>query len=300
MPEALLGAAGVALVPCYNEGRNPLDLCSVLTSIPGLSVAFLDDESEAASREVLAQLVRPGVAVLRNDRRAGKVASLMAAMRGLDPTVSKVLTVDCDVVVSREAVEAVLEELDRADLVVVNAKAIERSRSIWERGAIFSANRHDRLRDAFFDRYPARCANGRLFGMSARMVQAILRSDVPRHTEDSHFMLVCLHEGFRFCYLREATLRYRAPQTLDDYLRQTNRFSEGRTLLEERWPAEMLERYYDLDTSAVVRTFAAEALHDPAGALFFLSMLLAKSLQPRGRRSQNAAWAVAGSTKALR
>jgi hypothetical protein len=221
-------------------------------------------------------------------------------MRALDPSVQKVLTVDCDVDVSRAAIEAVLDELERVDLVVVNPKAIARSRSVWERGAIFSANRHDRLRDGFFERYPARCANGRLFGMSARMVAAILRSDVPRHTEDSHFMLLCLNEGFNYSYLRDATLRYRAPDTLDDYLRQTNRFSEGRSLLEERWPAEMLERYYDLAPADVLRTFAAEALHDPAGALFWLTMLAAKSVQRRDARSQNATWAVAGSTKALR
>lgn len=300
MSEALIGSAGVALVPCYNEGRNPVDLCSVLSSISGLSVAFLDDGSEGTSRDVLAGIVRPGVVVRKNDRRAGKVASLMAAMRSLDPSVRKVVTIDCDVDVSPAAIEAVLEELERADLVVVNAKAIARSRSVWERGAIFSANRHDRLRDASFDRYPARCANGRLFGMSARMVRAILKSDVPRHTEDSHFMLVCLSEGYRYSYLPQATLRYRAPESLSDYLRQTNRFSEGRSLLEARWPAEMLERYYDLAPADVLRTFAAEALHDPAGAAIFMTMLGAKAVQKRDSRSQNAAWAVAGSTKAIR
>lgn len=300
MSEALVGSAGVALVPCYNEGRNPADLCSVLSSVPGLAVVFLDDGSEGASRDVLSKLVGLGVAVHRNERRIGKVASLTAAMRNLGPDVRKVLTVDCDVDVSQAAVEAVLDELDRADLVVVNAKAIARSRSAWERGAIFSANRHDRLRDAFFERYPARCSNGRLFGMSARMVEAILLSDVPRHTEDSHFMLLCIAEGFTYSYLREASLRYRAPETLKDYLRQTNRFGEGRSLLEERWPSEMLERYYDLAPADVLRTFAAEALHDPAGALVFTTMLLAKNFQRQDARSQNAAWAVAASTKALR
>ena len=300
MSEALVGSAGVALVPCYNEGRNPVDLCSVLSSVPGLTVVFLDDGSDAGSREVLAGLARPGVSVVKNERRAGKVASLTAAMRALDPNVGKVLTLDCDVDVSGTTIAAVLDELERSDLVVVNAKAIARSRSVWERGAIFSANRHDRLRDRFFERYPARCANGRLFGMSARMVEAILRSDVPRHTEDSHFMLVCLSEGYRYSYLPAATLQYRAPETLDDYLRQANRFSEGRLLLEERWPPEMLERYYDLAPGDVLRTFGAEAVHDPAGAFFFLTMLAAKSLQRRDRRTQNGAWAVAGSTKALR
>jgi hypothetical protein len=183
--------------------------------------------------------------------------------------------------------------------VLANAKALAAARSFWERGAVFSANRHDRLRDAMVGRYPARCANGRLFGISRRLADAIAESDVPRHTEDAHFMLVCLSQGFGYAYRRDALLHYRAPATLDDYLRQSNRFSEGRTLLRERWSEEMLERYYDLAPADVLRTFAAEALADPFGAFAFLLMLGAKAVQRRDSRTQGGAWAVAGSTKAI-
>lgn len=149
------------------------------------------------------------------------------------------------------------------------------------------------------DRYPARCANGRLFGMSTQLAGAIAQSDVPRHTEDSHFMLVCLSSGFNYAYRRDALLHYRAPRTLDDYLRQSNRFGEGRALLRERWPEDVLRRYYDLAAADVARTFAAEALADPSGAFAFLTMTGAKAAQRPGSRTQGGAWAVAGSTKAL-
>jgi cellulose synthase/poly-beta-1,6-N-acetylglucosamine synthase-like glycosyltransferase len=239
------------------------------------------------------------ISIARNTARKGKAASLLAAMRRFDPAVERVLLVDCDVQLSAASIAAILDELQRSDLVLANPKALERGQTFWERGAVFSANRHDRLRDELVDRYPARCANGRLFGMSRRLTDAIAESDVPRHTEDAHFMLVCLSRGFRYAYRRDAVLHYRAPQTLDDYLRQSNRFSEGRTLLRERWPEEMLERYYDLGAVDVARTFVAEALADPLGAFAFLAMIAAKAVQGPGSRSQGAAWAVAGSTKAL-
>ena len=58
-------------------------------------------------------------------------------------------------------------------------------------------------------------------------------------------MLVCLTERLAFAYRPDAVLEYRAPDTLADYLRQSNRFSEGRALLRQRWCADVLERYYD-------------------------------------------------------
>ncbi|HEY1977496.1 MAG TPA: glycosyltransferase [Candidatus Baltobacteraceae bacterium] len=301
MPDAPGRPTSVAVVPCYNEDRNPANLVSVLLSVPDLHVHFLDDASDGASSAVLRDLARSSdrVTVERNETRQGKAASLVGAMRRLDPWVQRLLLVDCDVQLSERALPAVLDELQRSDLVLANPKALARAGSFWERGAVFSANRHDRLRDALVDRYPARCANGRLFGMSRRLAGAIAESDVPRHTEDSHFMLVCLSRDFRYAYRRDAVLHYRAPQTLGDYLRQSNRFSEGRALLRERWPEEMLERYYDLAGADVARTFAAQAFADPLGACAFLTMLVAKAVQRPGSRTQGAAWAVAGSTKAL-
>jgi cellulose synthase/poly-beta-1,6-N-acetylglucosamine synthase-like glycosyltransferase len=299
MPE-LRRPASVAVVPCYNEERNPVVLASTLLAVPGLDVVFVDDAGGPSSERVLRELADSDerVTVRRNAARIGKVQSLLQLMRELDGAITRLLLVDCDVRFEPAAAVAVLEETGRSDLVLVNAKAIDDPQSFWERGAIFSANRHDRLRDCYLERYPARCTNGRMLGMSRRLVEAIVSSDVPRHTEDSHFMLVCLERGYRYAYRRDAVLQYRAPQTLDDYLRQSSRFSEGRSLLRERWHEETLERCYDLGAKDVLGTLLAQAAHDPLGALAFGTMLAAKTFQRA--RTQSGTWAVATSTKALR
>ena len=301
MADAFPKAAGVAVIPCFNEGRNPIDTCSAVLSVPGLHAIFVDDASEGESRDVLQSLARTDarVTVVRNATRVGKVASLLNAMRSLT-AMRHVLLLDCDVVVEGAVLQRVLDELRSADLVLVNAVAMPRPRTLWQRGAIFSARRHERLRSTAIARYPALCSNGRLLGMSRRLMEAILQSDVPRHTEDAHFMLVCLAKDFAYSYLADARIEYRAPETLRDYLRQSNRFSEGRSLLLERWPAKTLARYYDPRPGDLAGTFFAEAVADPAGAAAFLAMLAAKALQPRPARSQQGAWAVAGSTKSLR
>lgn len=303
MPDAIPRAASVAVVPCFHEGRNPIDLAAVLSAVPDLHAVFIDDGGgDVASRDALDALLErgPRVRVVRNESRVGKVASLTNVMRALDPATQRILLIDCDVVLTASTLQAVLDELDRADLVLANASAMQSPRTFWERGAIFSANRHDRLRRSLLGRYPALCTNGRLLGMSRRLSDAIVRGDVPRHTEDAHFMLVCLAQGYAYAYRQDAIVRYRAPDTLDDYLRQSNRFSEGRSLLRERWSSDVLQRYYDPRPGDLLATFFAEAVRDPRGATIFAGMLAAKALRGGGARSQGAAWAVADSTKALR
>jgi cellulose synthase/poly-beta-1,6-N-acetylglucosamine synthase-like glycosyltransferase len=302
MPDAFRTAPGVAVVPCYNEGRNPIELAAALIAVPDLDVVFIDDGSEGESRDALDALSRsdPRIRIVRNGARSGKVESVLSVLRALDPGVERVLLLDCDIAVPANALSAVLDELNRADLVLANAVAMPGPRTLWESGAIFSARRHERLRGKAMTRYPALCSNGRLLGLTRRLVEAILRSDVPRHTEDAHFMLVCLAEGFSYSYRSDAVLCFRAPDTLDDYLRQSNRFSEGRSLLRARWPADMLERYYDPKPVDLLSTFAAQGMRDPLGASVFLLMLAAKAVQRRDARSQKGAWAVATSTKSLR
>jgi glycosyltransferase involved in cell wall biosynthesis len=291
----------VAFVPCYNEGENARTLVSTLSRVGALDVVLVDDASDdPASRAVLLDLQeQPNVRVMRAPERRGKVAGILAAMRTLDDGIGAVLTIDCDVETSVGSIEAVLDEVGRSDLVLANALPLPLNRTFWERGAAFSAFRHARLRDQLLDRYPALCTNGRLLGMSRRMVDAILRSNVPLHTEDAHFMLVCLYEGFSYALRSDAVVRFRAPQMAADYLKQTDRYAQGRALLAQRWSHEDLERYYDLRTTDAFRTAVEQAVRDPLGALAFGALLAAKVVR-RGKPIERGGWPVASSTKVLR
>jgi glycosyltransferase involved in cell wall biosynthesis len=301
MTDVLRPTGCVALVPCYNEGENARALVSTLSRAGALDVVLIDDASDDPdSRAVLFDLqTQPNVRVMRAPERRGKVAGIIAAMRTLDDGVGAVITIDCDVETSVASIEAVLDEIGRSDLVLVNALPLPLNRTFWERGAVFSALRHARLRDQLLDRYPALCTNGRLLGMSRRMVEAILLSNVPRHTEDAHFMLVCLHEGFSYALRSDAVVRFRAPQTPADYLKQTDRYAQGRELLAQRWPKSDLARYYDLQASDALRTAIEQAVRDPLGALAFGALLGAKVMR-RGKPIELGGWPVASSTKVLR
>ncbi|HEY3675544.1 MAG TPA: glycosyltransferase family 2 protein [Candidatus Tumulicola sp.] len=289
----------IALVPCYNEGENPRTLVSTLSGVDGLDIVLIDDAGDDAhSRAVLLDLEsNPRVRVVRKPVRLGKVSGLLAALRSLDA--DTVVAVDCDVSTTPAAIEAMLQEARRSDLVLANALPLQLNRTFWERGAVFSAMRHARLRDELLDRYPALCTNGRLLGMSRRMVDAIVRSNVPRHTEDAHFMFVCLNEGYAYALRSDAVVHFRAPQNVADYLKQTDRYAQGRELLAQRWPADELARYYDLRLSDALRTALQQAVRDPLGAFAFAALLVAKALR-RGKPIDRGGWPVASTTKVLR
>jgi glycosyltransferase involved in cell wall biosynthesis len=291
----------VALVPCYNEGANPRVLVSTLSRVDALEVILIDDAGDdAASRAVLAELEgRPHVRVVHNAVRLGKVAGLLAAMRDLDVNAGAIVTIDCDVETTPAAIEAVLEEAARSDLVLANTLPLPLNRTFWEHGAAFSALRHARLRDELLDRYPALCTNGRLLGMSRRMVDAVLRSNVPEHTEDAHFMLVCLQSGYSYALREDAVAFFRAPQTVADYLKQTDRYAQGRELLAQRWSQAELARYYDLRTSDALRTALEQAIRDPLGAVAFGMLLIAKAAR-RSAPIERGGWPVSATTKVLR
>ena len=292
-------SSSVALVPCYNEGENPRTLVSTLAGVDGLDIVLIDDAGDDAhSRAVLSELEsHPRVRVVRNPVRLGKVAGLLGALRSND--VDAIITIDCDVATSPAAIEAVLQETHRSDLVLANALPLQLNRTFWERGAIFSAMRHARLRDEMLDRYPALCTNGRLLGMSRRMVDAIVGSNVPRHTEDAHFMFVCLNQRYSYALRSDAIVRFRAPQSVADYLKQTDRYAQGRELLAQRWSQDDLARYYDLRLSDAIRTGLQQAVADPLGAIAFGTLLAAKALR-RGKPIERGGWPVASTTKVLR
>jgi cellulose synthase/poly-beta-1,6-N-acetylglucosamine synthase-like glycosyltransferase len=292
-------SSSVALVPCYNEGENPRTLVSTLAGVDGLDIVLIDDAGDDEySRAVLSDLEsHPHVRVVRNPVRLGKVAGLLEVVRSLDA--DAVVAIDCDVATTAAAIEAVLQETRRSDLVLANALPLELNRTFWERGAVFSAMRHVRLRDELLDRYPALCTNGRLLGMSRRMVDAIVRSNVPRHTEDAHFMFVCLNEGYSYALRTDAVVRFRAPQSVADYLKQTDRYAQGRELLAQRWSQGDLARYYDLRFSDAARTALQQAFRDPLGAIAFGALLAAKALR-RGKTIERGGWPVASTTKVLR
>jgi hypothetical protein len=97
----------------------------------------------------------------------------------------------------------------------------------------------------------------------------------------------------------DAVVRFRAPQTPADYLKQTDRYAQGRELLAQRWPQGDLARYYDLRATDAFRTAVEQAVRDPLGALAFGALLGAKVLR-RGKPIERGGWPVASSTKVLR
>ena len=139
----------------------------------------------------------------------------------------------------------------------------------------------------------------------AAFVRRDRRSNVPRHTEDAHFMLVCMtRAASRLPTVPTPPRSTARPIRFDDYLRQSNRFSEGRALsaraLAARDPGALL-RSQSRRSARHVRT--PRRCADPLGAVAS-PMFGAKALQrrkpPHARRRVGASPAEALRDLALR
>lgn len=291
----------VAVIPCYNEGVNPAAIAASIIAEPGIEIVFVDDASDDESRRTLEELSsHPNVTVLRNAARSGKSASVRRGFESLPADVSKVMVVDGDIILPSASVRAVIDELDRVDLVAANPLVLRDERRSWPaRGALFSANLTTRMRSHFFDRYPARYTNGRLVGMSRRLVDAVLEMTLPPQAEDAHIALVCLARGMTCAYRDDAVLYVRAPSSLSDYAAQAIRFGDAGRTLTECWSKSELAKYFYLRARDVASAFVAEAVKAPLAALAFCSMFGVTRIASMQRREATdyRFWPIATSTK---
>jgi glycosyltransferase involved in cell wall biosynthesis len=293
-------AHSVAVIPCYNEGNNPAAVVASVLVEPLASVILVDDASDGMSRAALDALsLQPRVRVLRNRIRSGKSAAARRGFENLPADAANVMMIDGDVVLPPATVRAVLDELDRVDLVATNSQALQDPASWWERGAIFSANLQRHMRNRFFDRYPARFTNGRFIGMSRRLVDAVLAASFPPEAEDAHIALVCISQGMTYSFRRDAILHGRAPSYLKDYAAQAIRFRDAERILGAYWPKEELAKHFHLRSRDVVRAFLAEAAQAPPAALAFTAMYAFSRLASlrRSRALESGLWPIATSTK---
>jgi hypothetical protein len=155
------------------------------------------------------------------------------------------------------------------------------------------------MRSRFFERYPARYTNGRLVGMTRRLIDAVLKTTLPPQAEDAHIALVCLTRGMRCAYRDDAVLYVRAPASFSDYAAQAIRFGDAGRTLTECWSKKELARYFYLRARDVACAFVAEAVKAPLTALAFCSMFgvtRIASMQHRGSTDYRF-WPIATSTK---
>jgi cellulose synthase/poly-beta-1,6-N-acetylglucosamine synthase-like glycosyltransferase len=123
---------------------------------------------------------------------------------------------------------------------------------------------------------------------------------MPSHTEDAHLALLCIERGMRLAYCAEAEIFMRAPATLHEYLLQSDRYSEGESLLAAYWPQSVVKRWYRLRAIDVLGATLAQSARTPGDAIVWAAMYAVKLVPFRRREAAGPAWPVSNSTKHLR
>jgi len=269
--------------------------------MPHACIEILDDASDDAfSQTVLNECTQLGVTVIRSIQRRGKSANLLDGFKRSQARKSAVFVVDSDLLVSSETFIAMHFSLAQNDLVVSGVEAVNTPRTIVERAGIFCSRLQGDLRKRFHHRRPAFSVVGRCFAVSLPALSAILNSNIPAHTEDAHFAMVVLTNGLKICYLPDQRVQYRAPATLADHMRQSDRFADGWHLLLREWDAKLLHESLMPSFAEILSSFIRVAWKDLLGALLYVCITAVTIVHRKKRAvSEQGAWLVSESTKQL-
>lgn len=81
--------------------------------------------------------------------------------------------------------------------------------------------------------------------------------------EDAYSYFSCVQKSFVFSYVPRAQIMFRAPTTLVDHARQSNRFSQGTKSLERYFPKDELNRAYAIPKFLFIKALMTYLFHEP-------------------------------------
>ncbi len=81
--------------------------------------------------------------------------------------------------------------------------------------------------------------------------------------EDAYAYLDCISKGYRFLYQKDAVVRFRSPQNLADHVKQSIRFSQGKTELKAHFSEDRLIREYTIPRKNFIQSVVRFAVKYP-------------------------------------
>ncbi|MEK7576594.1 MAG: glycosyltransferase [Patescibacteria group bacterium] len=116
--------------------------------------------------------------------------------------------------------------------------------------------------------------------------------------EDSYSYLLCKDAGYKFLYQKNARVLFRAPQTLIDHARQSQRFVDGNKQLRAHFGTKKVKRAFHIPAWLFVKAFMKFSLRRPVHmALYCLSTLTARLAPFKALNSRQ--WEISETTKSL-
>ena len=167
------------------------------------------------------------IKLIRRQNRLGKYDALNL-MFGIANKYDILILLDGDVRLGSNTLKFLLEKITRSDnigLIAGNPIPYKPRNilNIAEHAAFFSYVILDKIKNT----YPPGIyhAHGRVLALSKKLCENIIISDNMSVGDDQFIYLYCIKNGFKFEYAPDAIVFHKLPKTINDYTRQSIRFT---------------------------------------------------------------------------
>lgn len=103
-------------------------------------------------------------------------------------------------------------------------------------------------------------------------------SDLP---EDAFSYLICIKLGFKFYYARNARILFRVPATLEDYIKQSQRFAGGKEKMMKYFTNGFAEREYHIPLKVWIKSSLLFIPSHPISVLGFFLNIYIRLFKPK-------------------
>lgn len=117
--------------------------------------------------------------------------------------------------------------------------------------------------------------------------------------EDAFMYLLCVSQGFKFCYTPKAKVIFKSPATVADHAKQSMRFSQGNRSLYSYFKPEFIQNEYNLPILIIVKEMFKFLITNPISSLSYILIQAYILIFKPANKTNLGAWNVSASTKSL-
>lgn len=257
-------------IPAYNEEKNIKKLLMEILeqtkeNFTLEKILVVSDASTDNTKKEALSLNNPIIEVVENNRRIGKWFGFTVAQKKLKSDI--IISLDADIEIKqKDLLQHITNSLEHTDFSsprILPKKPLTYLQKVFEIGSLYTKDIFESDKNhAFF------LCHGRFIGFTKRCFGSIKWA--PTIGTDAYTYLYCMINGFIFSYTSTGYINYILPNTLDDFSKQSARFSAIRQVLLKYFKKEDINTFIQLNKIYIYKFSVIYLFRYP---IYFLSYL---------------------------
>ncbi len=291
-------------IPAYNEGKNIKDLILSLldqrcSNFILKEIIIISDLSSDNTEAEVKSIKNSRIKLFRNKKRLGQALGQNKILKSFAGDV--LVLINADVLPKNKFL---LEELiapfySQKYLGIVGGKVTPvKSESFLENIINVSVLMKTELYKKINHGRNIYLCHGRIRALSRNFAKSFKWKGVL--SEDSFSYISCVQKGFTFLYEPKAEVLYRSPQSLNDHLKQSARFFQGKRELEAIFGKDKVNSYFHISKNLILENLAIYFFKYPNYFLSYICILIFSRFFLIKGKKYHARWEASESSKKVK